>query len=358
CNGSVQDLALALARHGHDIVRQPLAANLDFDLLARLHTGRYAGHGYGHAHGGRHGAAGDHTFATGGTHLHGVAHYTAFAQAQAHHDLLGRDALDGLATNELALRVFERDSPAQTGDQRVDVFVHFMAIQVHAGFQAQRVARAQAAGAYPRLHEIIPQRLDFTRRHYHFKTVFTGVARACDHDISLEHGCGKRLERFGRGAPLRANLPEPLTRLGALHRQHRKIATRVDGDVAAQTRGNALNPFDIGLRCAGVHDQAPRIGAEVVDNEIVDDTATLVEHARVDRLARLGEPLDVVGQQRAQEGLGIGPFDVDIEHVRHVEHTGSAAHRVVFLDLRTVSHGHVPAAEIDHAGAGGDVCVV
>jgi hypothetical protein len=37
--------------------------------------------------------------------------------------------------------------------------------------------------------------------------------------------------------------------------------------------------------------------------------------------------------------------------VRHIEHTGGAAHRVMLTDLGAVLHRHVPAPEIDHAGA-------
>jgi len=35
----------------------------------------------------------------------------------------------------------------------------------------------------------------------------------------------------------------------------------------------------------------------------------------------------------------------------NVEHPGGAAHRVVLTDLRAVLHRHVPAAEVDDAGA-------
>ena len=42
---------------------------------------------------------------------------------------------------------------------------------------------------------------------------------------------------------------------------------------------------------------------------------------------------------------------VDDAHVRHVEHAGIAAHRVVLFDLRAVVQRHVPAAEVDDFGA-------
>ena len=48
--------------------------------------------------------------------------------------------------------------------------------------------------------------------------------------------------------------------------------------------------------------------------------------------------------------------EVDRAHVRHVEHAGVVAHRMVLVDLRTVVDRHVPAAEIDHPRAGGAMC--
>ena len=65
--------------------------------------------------------------------------------------------------------------------------------------------------------------------------------------------------------------------------------------------------------------------------------------------------VDVVGEREAQEVARAGAFEVDDAHVRHVEHAGVAAHRVVLLDLRAVVDRHVPAAEVDHAGARGAV---
>jgi hypothetical protein len=49
----------------------------------------------------------------------------------------------------------------------------------------------------------------------------------------------------------------------------------------------------------------------------------------------------------------VASLDIDREHVRDVEHACITAHGKVFLDLGTVAHRHVPAAEIDHLCAGG-----
>ena len=61
------------------------------------------------------------------------------------------------------------------------------------------------------------------------------------------------------------------------------------------------------------------------------------------------EALDVVRQQAIQPRLCARASREKLAHVRDIEDTQAGAHRVVFVDLRTVIDGHVPAAEIDHA---------
>jgi hypothetical protein len=57
---------------------------------------------------------------------------------------------------------------------------------------------------------------------------------------------------------------------------------------------------------AGVDHQAEAVLGEEVDDQVVDDAA-FVEHARVERLARRLQLVDVVGQQAAQERARVGP---------------------------------------------------
>jgi hypothetical protein len=96
----------------------------------------------------------------------------------------------------------------------------------------------------------------------------------------------------------------------------------------------------------------------VGDDQVVDDAALGIQHARVEGFARQAQLGDVVGDQLAQPGLGVAALHVDRPHVRDIEHTGIAADDVMLLQLRTVVDGHVPAGEIDHLGAGGDVGII
>jgi hypothetical protein len=70
-------------------------------------------------------------------------------------------------------------------------------------------------------------------------------------------------------------------------------------------------------------------------------------------LPGLFKPVDVVREQIAEEVADARALEVDHTHVRHVEHARVGAHRTVLVDLRAVVDGHVPAAEIHHARAGG-----
>jgi hypothetical protein len=56
----------------------------------------------------------------------------------------------------------EVHGPGEARVQRRDVLIHVLAIQVHAGFEAQRVARSQAARAHAGSRQRIP-RLDGAR---------------------------------------------------------------------------------------------------------------------------------------------------------------------------------------------------
>ncbi len=119
-----------------------------------------------------------------------------------------------------------------------------------------------------------------------------------------------------------------------------------------------LDPGQVLLARRGVDDDAEEILGEEIDDEIVDDAAVRIEHARVERLAGDLQLVDAVREQVAQELARARAVQVDHGHVRDIEHAGVAAHLVMLLDLRAVVERHVPAAEVDHLGAGGAVGIV
>ncbi len=92
-----------------------------------------------------------------------------------------------VAADEFAFVQFE---PAgEAGLENVDVFRDFVAVEAHARFEAQGVARAKAAGTNAELGACIEQRVPhldggwLVRGNVDFEAVFAGVAGARDHRI-------------------------------------------------------------------------------------------------------------------------------------------------------------------------------
>jgi hypothetical protein len=137
--------------------------------------------------------------------------------------------------------------------------------------------------------------------------------------------------------------------LGALHGEHRELGALTNLD--AEPGGLLAHPREVLVARAGVDDRAEGGLAEKIDDEIVDDAGRLIEHAAVERLARQLQLADVVGEEPEEKRPDAGALEIDDAHVRDVEDTGAAAHRVMLGNLGAVLQRHVPAAEIHHPGA-------
>src|SRR3546814_19260694 len=82
-------------------------------------------------------------------------------------------------------------------------------------------------------------------------------------------------------------------------RSHRQIRTLANLDI--ERRGLPFDPRHVLVAGGRVdHDPEPVVG-KVVDDQVVDHPALLVEHAGVQRLARLLQLVDRVGDQRSEE---------------------------------------------------------
>ena len=76
--------------------------------------------------------------------------------------------LEHVAADEAAALV-ERDGPAERGLVRRHGFVHVLAVQVHAGLEAQGVARAESGRLHPSGEERVPERLRVRFGHDHLE---------------------------------------------------------------------------------------------------------------------------------------------------------------------------------------------
>ena len=98
------------------------------------------------------------------------------------------------------------------------------------------------------------------------------------------------------------------------------------------------------------------IVSQPVEGQVVDDPAVGIAEDGILDLAE-GEGGRVVGGQSLHRGEGSRAADFELAHVTDVEEPDIRANAAVLLDDAGVLHGHVPAAEGNHLGAGGDVDV-
>ncbi len=97
--------------------------------------------------------------------------------------------------------------------------------------------------------------------------------------------------------------------------------------------------------------------AEPVGDHVVDDSALFVREERVLRETGL-EPVEIVRQERLEQLVRARAFDVELAHVRDVEHPSVGSDGAVLLDHALVLDGHLPAGERHHPRAEGDMPVV
>jgi len=156
---------------------------------------------------------------------------------------------------------------------------------------------------------------------------------------------GRRQERFCEVAGARP-----------LHRQHGEIVAARDIDIEAL--GPIPHPVEILVRSRRIHHRPVALRRQVVADQIIDDTATRVQHAAVEGAAGLAQLVDVIGEQVLQERLRGGSGDIHRLHVRDIEDAGAAAHGMMFCELGAVVQRHIPAAEGDNLGIEANVGVV
>ena len=108
-------------------------------------------------------------------------------------------------------------------------------------------------------------------------------------------------------------------------------------------------------RC--VNDQQKFSVADAIRDQIVDDSAGIVEQERVLTLADV-QFLDAVGQHRVQPCGSAATANDELAHVRNVEDADVVSDRLMFLDDACVLNRHQPAGERHHLRAAFDVLVI
>ena len=202
------------------------------------------------------------------------------------------------------------------------------------------------------------------RRHHDLEPVLAGVAGARDEQLAPGTRHGRRAERIQHARcrlAARHGAPHLLARHRALHGNHREVGARRDRQAGGPLRRECGDPGDVLVGRRRVDHETEEILAQEIDDQVVEHTAIVAQQARIERLARNRQLVDVVGERVTQEQtwpVCAVAVEVDDAHVRHVEHARIAANRVMLVDLRAVVDRHVPPAEVDHPSTGRAVQVV
>jgi hypothetical protein len=140
-----------------------------------------------------------------------------------------------------------------------------------------------------------------------------------------------------------------------LQRDHRQLVGLIL-DLDLHAARVLAHPLEIDRRVRRVDDEEDFVRA-AVDEQVVDRIAVAATEQRVaDRTERnLGHE---VRRDPVEELLAIRADDAHAAHVGEIEEPHLRAHGRDLVEDRTVLHGHVPAAELDHLGAEPDVLFV
>src|ERR1700753_1904102 len=107
---------------------------------------------------------------------------------------LAARAFERLTADEAPLLRLEGHGPGETGPPRVKRLVHVIAVEIHAGLEAQGVARAESGRPDAQRDQALPYRNRLAHRHHELEAVLAGVAGA-RHEPGAEEGAEEGFER-------------------------------------------------------------------------------------------------------------------------------------------------------------------
>ena len=277
--------------------------------------------------------------------------------------------LQRMAADEVALawREADRECGQRAAEDRdlvaVGVDAELVAVERQAGLQTQGVAGAEADGHGARADQRVPQRRPVVRRQEELEG--DGLARVAGardarlHEASVarqpQRGHAQLVTQWFRQAAVLDEPAEDLSGCLSLQGHHGDLAGLVAHLHVGEVREVVAEVVPV-LVPVGRVDHEEVLAVDVaVEVGVVDCPAGLGGHHRVLRLERI-EGFRVVGEHVLQEGRRAGTAQYEPAHVRDVEKAGAAAGgEVLGDDAARVLDRHVPAAEVHHPGAGGDV---
>ena len=117
-------------------------------------------------------------------------------------------------------------------------------------------------------------------------------------------------------------------------------------------------PLEVDIVVRGIGDDQVLDVPGVVDDEVIDDVAVIVEHEGVLRLTEVRDLGKVVGQHPLQEVECLEPKDPKLGHVSDVEDACRSPDSPMLFDDPRVLNRHLPAGEWHHTCAERQVLIV
>jgi len=348
-------------RHGDGHVG---AADIRDELGARLVVpGGHVAHGHGCAEGRPEPAARDRAddLAGGRAELRTVPHGLATDRPDADpvaQRTVGEPASHDLGAEEPAVPAAPRgDRPDEARLDGCGRAVEVVAVQAQPGFEPEAVPGGEAGEGHGTGGEQTLHQLDrLVDGDHELEPVLARVPGPGHVDLDP---ADRRPAGLHEPERRRAGV-EPGEHVGrgrSLQGDEREVVAMADGEVVGEVKSQVDEVLDGVPR---VHDERHRpIGSRATrDDHVVDDPAVGVEQEAVLERAR-GQCGHGRRQHRLETAGGVRAGDLDDPHVGDVEERGAAAARLVFGDRAgSVAEGHLPAGEVDHAPAVGEVQVV
>jgi len=113
------------------------------------------------------------------------------------------------------------------------------------------------------------------------------------------------------------------------------------------SRKMAVQPGKIFVRARRIDDQQKFLLANPINDQVIDDAATLVQQKSVLTRANI-ELADVICEHGVEPFARACSVPNQLSHVRNIEDAGIVSHGLVFRDDARVLHGHEPPSEGNH----------
>ena len=230
-----------------------------------------------------------------------------------------------------------------------------MAVKRHTSLKAQGITGSQTSRSQPKRltcgGESLPQFHGISVRHEQLKTIFTGVAGACQQHIHPGDGNRHRSVVFDlthRVLIGSTSGQQNLLSTRTLHSNQGGFLRLID-ELHIKIAQALTHGSEIVINIGGIGHHQELLVTQAVGDEIINDTALIVRQDRV--LGAAGLQDRHIGDQRVvEERCGVRSGDAELTHVGEVKDPGAGAHGLMLGNIVSVLERHIPATEVGERG--------